>query len=312
MPDFRILPRHTSDQRISRERPIGCSAAPAPDVPVVARLQPFQAPRRGCRHRGPISGLGRPIQQAASPQIHVELNPQLEFFTWLDAWTEPVVRTASGGVVNNCRQALFRPSQADPKRRQLADPAGTQQCLSAARPDFGSRSRELQFKSPMLDREHNGRLARTSRQLHPVRGMPAIETPVQRLPGDALGVENLVTHARGIKRHLNTMEVLVVFRHAVCGAGACGTNLKDIAMDLDVKRQNVAAQICPNAVSHEDIPEGRSGSRFNITLPRPGVAVDRVYGMMPDNELMMRIAIGTEHVLQPLRLHKPLATEAGP
>jgi hypothetical protein len=80
--------------------------------------------------------------------------------------------------MDNCRQALFRPSQADPKRRQLTEPATTQQCLCATRANLGGRSRELQLKSPMLDRKRNRRLVRANCQLRPIYGMPAIEAPV--------------------------------------------------------------------------------------------------------------------------------------
>src|SRR5262249_9154870 len=72
--------------------------------------------------------------------------------------------------------------------------------------------------------------------------------PRELFSNKPINVQRLTTKPVGIERHLKAMEVFDAFRHLVRCSSAAGADLQDAAVHLYIERQNMAAQVCENAL----------------------------------------------------------------
>src|SRR5687767_10077063 len=144
----------------------------------------------------------RPVQKPSRPHVPMQKKPQIEFSSRGDARAEPVMWAASGGIMDDARQLLPFPSQADPEWRHFAGAAATQQCLRAIGSDRGCNAREAKLEAPLLGGECDGRRHGSRRQIELMASAPAIEGPIELLPNLSLSIQHLIPQTGVIESHL--------------------------------------------------------------------------------------------------------------
>src|SRR5262249_37395146 len=108
------------------------------------------------------------------------------------------------------------------------------------------------------------------------------------------------------------MQVFNPFRHSMGGAGARGADLQHTLMNLGVKREDMATHVRGHIIAHEDIPELIFVFVTDLTLIRASVAIDRVYRMMAENQLMSGRLVLLKCRFQPIGLDMPFTPQPAP
>ena len=87
---------------------------------------------------------------------------------------------------------------------------------------------------------------------------------------------------------------------AVVGARAAGADLHDALVFLDVKRNDMRAEIGQNTMPDQRLPERLRLASRNTPLWPLVLAVDRLGGMMAGDDLVARIAMCEQYRMQPI------------
>jgi hypothetical protein len=126
---------------------------------------------------------------------------------------------------------------------------------------------------------------------------------------DACPLDDRISKAQIVKRCLHAVQILTLFGHAMDSARPGRQDLEHTFVHLDIKSQNVAAQIGKDIVLDQDLPEACAILCGDLPLALAGKAVDRKDRVMADYELEACVGMAVQRLSQPSCLHMAFTTQ---